>query len=78
MANLLSLFFYNWNIIFFIFVCFFAMFWLYLFWKGVSGYLFKNYEGDKDFYIQLLNAQGGDVTIGKTSTTRVLVEDDED
>ena len=37
----------------------------------------QNNEGDKDFYIQLLNPQGGDVTIGKTSTTRVLVEDDE-
>ena len=37
----------------------------------------KNNEGDKDFYIQLLNAQGGDVTIGKNSITRVLVEDDE-
>lgn len=51
---------------------------------GVNEQLFKvniidnqNNEGDKDFYIELSNPQGGDVTIGKASSTRIMVKDDE-
>ena len=37
----------------------------------------QNNEGGKDFYIQISNPLGGDVTIGEPSSIRVWVEDDE-
>ncbi|MBR4962859.1 MAG: InlB B-repeat-containing protein, partial [Muribaculaceae bacterium] len=37
----------------------------------------QNNEGGKDFYIQISNPLGGDVTIGEPSSVRVWVEDDE-
>ena len=37
----------------------------------------QNNEGAKDFYIQISNPLGGDVTIGEPSSVRVWVDDDE-